>query len=160
MSAAQAKQIRFNITVVLYILGTALAFLSLAGDRIGIDITPGFGVIQMVEFLLGLTLLTIAAFLTIQSRRRRNVPRSLQADIGIRLAATGLVFAYVAGFSDLLGIGTHVAPEFERPFVGPLQFGGLVVGILSILVGALLYYTSRGSRDSSSMEFLVNGDKG
>lgn len=159
MSAAQARRIRFNVTVALYIVGIALLIFSVAVDRLGIDLTPGFGLVQMVELLLGITLLTIAGFITIQSRRRRHVPRSLQADIGVRMAATGLVFAYVAGLSDLLGIGTHVGPEFSRPFVGPLQLIGLIIGILSIVVGALLYYTSRGSWDASSMEFLVNGEK-
>ena len=80
--------------------------------------------------------------------------------IGIRLAATGLVFVYVTGLSDLIGIGTHIEPSFERPFVGPLQLGGLVLGVLSIIIGLLLYHTSRGSRDSSSMEFLVNNGNG
>jgi hypothetical protein len=159
MSAAQARKIRVNLTVVLFILGVAAVVFSLVGDWIRNDLTPGFGMVQMVSLLLGMTMITFAGFLAIQSRRRRNVPRSLQADIGIRMAATGLVFAYVAGFSDLLGIGTHVGPEFSRPFVGPLQLGGLILGVLSIGAGALLYYTSRGSRLSSSMEFLVNGDK-
>ncbi|MEJ2746777.1 MAG: hypothetical protein P8183_02500 [Anaerolineae bacterium] len=49
-------------------------------------------------------------------------------------------------------------PSVERPFVGPLQLGGLALGVLSIIIGLLLYYTSRGRRDSSSMEFLVNGN--
>jgi hypothetical protein len=69
-----------------------------------------------------------------------------------------LVFAYVSGLSDLIGIGTHLQPNFERPFVGPLQLGGIGLGVLSIIAGLLLYYTSRGSRDSSSMEFLVNNE--
>ncbi|MCA9970782.1 MAG: hypothetical protein KC425_11235, partial [Anaerolineales bacterium] len=85
-------------------------------------------------------------------------PRSLQADIGVRLAMTGLVFCYVSGLSDLIGIGTHVvANEFERPFVGPLQLGGIALGLLSIIAGMVLYHTSRGSRDASSLDFLTNG---
>jgi hypothetical protein len=59
----------------------------------------------------------------------------------------------------LIGIGTHVQPRFERPFVGSLQLGGLLLGILSILAGMRLYHTSRGTRRASSMEFLVNGKK-
>ena len=85
-------------------------------------------------------------------------PRSLQADIAVRLGATGLVFLYVSGLSDLIGIGTHSQPNFERPFVGPLQLGGIGIGLLTILIGLYLYHTSRGTRESSSMEFLLNGN--
>jgi hypothetical protein len=98
----------------------------------------------------------VAGFLQLYRLRPRDTPRSLQADIGIRLAATGLVFAYVAGLSDLLGVGTHVEPAFARPFVGPLQLGGLALGIFSIVGGMLLFHTSRGMRESSALEFLLN----
>ena len=109
----------------------------------------------LFALLLGLTLLTIAGYLRIHSLRPPDAPRSLQADIGIRLGATGLVLAYVCGLADLIGIGTHVEPAFGRPHVGPLQMGGLIVGTLMIVAGLLLYYTSRGSRESSSLESLL-----
>lgn len=157
MSVAQARGVRYGINLALYLLGAILVALSLLADKLGIDLTPGFGVVQMIQLLLGLTCLTLALFLSLKNRRR-NAPRSLQADIGVRLAATGLVFAYAAGLSDLIGIGTHVMPSFERPFVGPLQLGGIGLGALSIVVGAILYGTSRGSQRNSSMEFLLNGN--
>lgn len=150
----------WNIIVLsLFLVGNVLVIVSLAAEILGLDLTPGFGIVQMVQLLFGLTLLTLAGFLHIYSLRAPGTPRSLQADIGIRLAATGLVFAYVSGLSDLMGIGTHVEPNFERPYVGPLQLGGLVLGIFSITVGMILYHTSRGSRQSSSLEFLLNGSE-
>lgn len=159
MSKAQTARIQ-NISIfVLIFLGIILCIISLGAEMIGIDITPGFGIVQMVQLLLGITFLTLAGFTYLKQLRPDGTPRSLQADIGVRLAATGLVFAYVTGLSDLIGIGTHVEPSFERPFVGPLQLGGLGLGVLSIIIGLLLYYTSRGARDTSSMEFLVNNGK-
>jgi hypothetical protein len=158
VTKARATQIRTTLTIALLLIGVILSILSLAADFLGLDLTPGFGLVQMLQLLVGLTSLTTGAFLFVYSRRRRNAPRSLQADIGVRLAATGLVFAYVSGMSDVIGIGTHVTPNFERPFVGPLQLGGIALGIISILVGLFLYNTSRGTRESSSMEFLVNGN--
>ena len=147
-----------NVVIIsLLFVGALLILFSLAAEFLGLDLTPGFGVVQMFQLLLGISSVTLAVFLWMR-RRRGNAPRSLQADIGVRLAATGLVFAYVTGFSDLLLIGTHVSPRFERPFVGPLQLGGLVLSILIILAGILLYYTSRGVRAKSSMEFIVNGN--
>jgi hypothetical protein len=154
----QPSSTSWNIVILLlFLVGNVLVVVSLAAEILGLDLTPGFGIIQMLQLLIGLTFLTFAGFLHIYSLRPADAPRSLQADIGIRLAATGLVFAYVAGLSDLMGIGTHVEPAFERPYVGPLQLGGLVLGIISITIGMILYHTSRGSRHSSSLEFLLNG---
>ncbi|GAB4154874.1 MAG: hypothetical protein Fur0021_21770 [Candidatus Promineifilaceae bacterium] len=146
------------IPFIMFVIGTALSLISLGAELLGLDLTPGFGIVQMAELLLGLTLLTSAAFIHIRFTRRRNAPRSLQADIGVRLAATGLVFAYVSGLSDLLQIGTHLEPAFERPYVGPLQLGGIALGILSIVAGILLYYTSRGSHETSALGFLVKDE--
>ena len=158
MSKDKVTRVRQVILWLLVSVGTALLLIPLAADSLGINLTPGFGVVQMVPLLLGITCFTLAAFVYIQGRRPANSPRSLQADIAIRLAATGLVFLYASGLSDLIGIGTHSQPEFERPFVGPLQLGGMGIGLLSILIGLYLYHTSRGTREASSMEFLINGN--
>lgn len=157
MSQEKTKQIRTIVLTVLIVMGVLLSGLALAAELLGLNITPGFGIVQMVQLLLGISSLTLAAYLYLQRLRPPDTPRSLQADIGVRLTATGLVFAYVAGLSDLMGVGTHIEPSFERPFVGPLQLGGLLLGILVIVGGLLLYHTSRGVRESSSMEFIING---
>ncbi|WP_420642150.1 hypothetical protein [Candidatus Leptofilum sp.] len=149
--------LRRNVTLSLFGIGLIFTALSLGAEFLGLDITPGFGMVQMFQLLLGITAITAALFLHINALRQETV-RSLQADIGVRLAATGLVFAYVTGLSDLIRIGTHVEPQFERPFVGPLQLGGLALAVLVIVVGLALYYTSRGTRQKSSMEFIVNGN--
>ena len=157
---AKNRQIRKIVLITLTVLGILLMGLSIAADAIRLDGTPGFGVVQMVAFLTGLTLLTVAAYLFVYGFRLKGSPRSLQADIGVRLGLTGLVFVYITGFSDLIGIGTHVNPAFERPFVGPLQLGGLLLGVLIIIAGLLLFFTSRGTtRETSSMEFLVNSSQ-
>lgn len=143
------------LSLALFVLGLILSVIALSAELVGLDLTPGFGMVQMFQLLLGLTLLTIAGYLRIHSLRPPDAPRSLQADIGIRLGATGVVLAYVTGLADLIGIGTHVEPSFGRPYVGPLQMGGLILGALMIAAGLLLYYTSRGSRESSSLESLL-----
>lgn len=150
-------RIRLATTVVLFIMGSILIFFSQAADALGLDRTPGFGMAQMFVFLVGLTSLTLGAFVYIRGLQQ-NRSRSLQASIGTRLAATGLIFAYAAGLADLLSIGTHPHPDFGRPFVGWLQLFGILLGIASILLGILLFYTSRRIRESSSMEFIANGN--
>jgi hypothetical protein len=150
-----------SLALVFFILGVGLCLIAVSLDYLGLDLTPGFGAIQMLQFLLGVSCLTLAGFLYLHTLRQPDAPKSLQADIGIRLGATGLVFMYVAGFADLVGIGTHVNPSFSRPFVGPLQLAGLFLGTVSIVSGMLLYHSSRRiSGGRSSMEFLVNGNGG
>jgi hypothetical protein len=152
----RAKQLQRILSLIFFILGMALCTVAITIDYIGLDITPGFGAVQMLQFLLGVSCLTLAGFLYLYTLRQPDAPKSLQADIGMRLAATGLVFMYVAGFADLIGIGTHVHPSFARPFVGPIQLIGLFIGTISIIAGMLLYHTSREVRGTrSSMEFLV-----
>lgn len=155
----RAIRVRRAATAVLSILGVLLVVVAVAVELFGLDLTPGFGVLQTLVFLLGITALTVAVYLWMNAGRPADAPRSLQAGIGVRLSLTGLVFCYVAGFADLIRIGTHVQPEFKRPFIGPLQLGGLVFGLLVLLSGVLLFYTSRGKRASSSMEFILNGKK-
>ncbi|KAA3654368.1 MAG: hypothetical protein DWQ04_34485 [Chloroflexi bacterium] len=157
MNNGKTMRVTNTVLSLLVFFGVFLCFISLAAELLGLDRTPGFGMIQMFELLVGITFLTLAAFIYL-SKTYKNGVRSLQADIGIRLASTGMVFAYVAGLSDLLGIGTHPHPDYERPFVGWLQLIGLGLGIVSILAGLLLYYTSRRVQKESSMGFIANGN--
>ena len=158
---SRANKIRKIVTIALILVGSILIAMSLTAEFLGVDLTPGFGIVQIFQLLLGISCLTLGIFIPI-SKKRQGAPKSLQAEIGARLAATGLVFAYITGLSDLFSIGTHVQPRFERPFVGPLQLGGILLSVLVIVIGILLYYTSRGSddRDKSSMDFMAAGEEG
>jgi hypothetical protein len=157
--SSKVIRVRRWVIAILSVLGVLAILGAIVVEFFGLDLTPGFGVLQTLSFLLGVTALTIAAYLAMSAGRPPDAPRSLQADVGIRLSLTGLVFCYVSGFADLINIGTHVEPQFERPYIGSLQLGGLVVGLLILLSGIVLYYTSRGKRSSSSMEFILNGKK-
>ena len=151
-------RVRRAVILILSVMGLALVVLSIVAEMASFGPTPGFGVLQTVGFLLGITALTVAVYLYLSASRPSGA-RSLQADIGLRLSLTGLVLSYVSGFADLIRIGTHVQPEFERPFIGPLQLGGLVIGLLVLVAGMLLFATSRGKRPASSLEFILNGNK-
>ncbi|WP_374687400.1 hypothetical protein [Promineifilum sp.] len=158
--SSRAARVRRAVIVILSLLGVVFIIGAIIAELAGIGPTPGFGVLQTLAFLLGVSALTVAIYLYLSAGRPADAPQSLQAGIGIRLSLTGLVLCYVSGFADIIRIGTHVQPEFERPFIGPLQFGGLVLGLMTLLAGMVLYYTSRGKRASSSMEFILNGKKG
>lgn len=155
-NGAQVKQIRHRIGWLLLVLGLLLSIIALAAEPLGLDLTPGFGMIQMFQLLLGITCLALTTFIYLYGLRPEDAPRSLQADISLRIVVTGVFFMYVCGLSDLVGIGTHIqANDFERPFIGPLQFWGIILSLGLVIVGFILYHTSRGQRTTSSMQFLV-----
>ncbi|MCA9953124.1 MAG: hypothetical protein KC434_00275 [Anaerolineales bacterium] len=58
----KAAKVRRYVTLTLFVIGLALIFLSLAAEFIGLDITPGFGVVQMLQLLIGISALTLALF--------------------------------------------------------------------------------------------------
>jgi hypothetical protein len=144
---------------ILAVIGVLAALIAVGADALRLDLNPGFGLIQMFTLTTGVSALTLAGFLAIWRRRPADTPRSLQADIGIRVSLTGLVFFYIAGFADLLRVGTHLQPRFERPFTGPMQSLGMGLGLLVIVIGLVLYYTSRGIRPTSSLEFLIKEEE-
>ncbi len=147
-------RIRNVFVITTGVLGLIFVCISFSVGLLGVDLTPGFGLIQMVQLLVGISLLTLCGFVQIH-HWRNDEPRSLQADIGVRLGATGLVFAFISGLSDLIGIGTHVGPNFERPFVGPFQLVGLGISAAIIIVGMILFYTSKGNGRNSLLEFIA-----
>lgn len=140
---------------ILFISGLLLVFISVGADTLRLDLNPGFGLLQMFLLTTGISALTLAGFLAIWRRRPSRAASSLQANIGVRIGLTGLVFVYVAGFADLARVGTHVQPRFVRPYTGPLQTTGLILGLLTIVAGLMLYHTSRGVRQTSSLDFLI-----
>lgn len=152
-------QLRRTAIIILSLVGLLLVLGSLLAQPLGLGRTPEFGTLQMAAFLSGISCLTCAMYIYLYSLRPADAPRSLQADVGVRLSLTGLVLAFVSGFADLFSIGTHVNPEYARPFVGPLQMAGLVLGLAAVVAGMILYHTSRGQRPSSSLEFVLQSGK-
>lgn len=160
-----AARIRRVVTLVLFGLGIVFVTLSLSAESIGLNFTRGFGIIQIFQLLVGISLITLSNFLYLNAQRLPDAPRSLQADIGVRLSATGLVFCYIAGFADLLQIGTHlqhcttgevVAGIDCGPFIGPWQLAGILLGVVLVIIGLVLYGTSRGTRPTSLLKFLIH----
>ncbi|MCZ7668961.1 MAG: hypothetical protein M5U34_18090 [Chloroflexi bacterium] len=56
------KRLQQILVITFSVLGVSLVFLALAAEYLGLDITPGFGAVQMLQFLLGVSCLTLAGF--------------------------------------------------------------------------------------------------
>lgn len=126
-----------RFAVALIVLGFFVFVIGLFPEVIRLGITPGIGLAQIGAFLLGVTIMSLGAYLYAYSTRHRAMPRRLSEDIGIRLMATGLVIAYATGFADVLGIGSHFGAE--RPLLGPLQALGVAFGIVVLVFGIIIY---------------------
>jgi hypothetical protein len=72
----------------------------------------------------------------------RGADRSIAADIGSRLVATGYVIAVFSGMADIFGMGTQPFPAV--PLFGPWQAIGVQAGQATIALGLLLLIPFRG----------------
>lgn len=131
------------MTIVL--IGLFIFVIGVYPNLIGMDRSPVVGFVQIGVWLLGLGLLLVGATLTVRVVRN-GLPNTLRSEIGMRLIATGYVFAIAASFADFLGIGSHTLPSISY---GPLQVFGLVLGVLISLFGVILYWPGRSSSENS-----------
>ncbi len=101
----------------------------------GLDRSPVVGFVQIAVFLVGLAIVCIGGYIgLIYFWRDGN--RTIAAEIGSRLVATGYVVAVVSGMADIFGFGTQPLPQV--PVFGPWQAIGVEIGEVLITIGFLL----------------------
>ena len=125
-----------QLGVFIAVLGGVILFLALFPFAVGIDRTPGFGIMQLFGMVLGLFTLISGAYLVMFSVHRER-PRTLMSDIGVRLGMTGLVFSAAATMADVLGFGSHTAGG--DPVFGWFQALGMLIGFLISALLALFF---------------------
>jgi hypothetical protein len=136
-------RIRFSLITVP--LGLLIFAIGAKPNWFGWDRTPVVGFIQITVFLIGLALICLGGFVGLSALWGRE-QRSIIADIGLRLVATGYVIAVFTGFADVFGLGTQPLPKI--PYFGPWQAGGVLIGEIVIAIGFLMvipyrFYFSR-----------------
>jgi hypothetical protein len=100
-----------------------------------LDRSPVVGFIQISIMLVGLAIMCIGGYISMTAFWR-NGDRTIPADIGSRLVATGYVVAVFCGMADVFGFGTQVRPQ--APFFGLWQAIGVQIGEAVIAIGFLL----------------------
>jgi hypothetical protein len=118
--------------------GLLMTLVFLLGARpalFGLDRSPVIGFIQIAVFLVGLAIICIGGYISMMSFWR-NKDRTIPAEIGSRLVATGYVVTVFSGMADVFGIGAQVRPDV--PIFGPFQASGVQIGELLITIGFLL----------------------
>ncbi len=114
--------------LLIFLVGSRPAFF-------GLDRSPVVGFVQIAVFLVGLAVICIGGYICLTAYWR-NGDRTIAADIGARLVATGYVVAVFAGMADVFGFGSQVTPRV--PVFGPWQATGVQIGELLITIGFLL----------------------
>ena len=126
-------RVRFGLIIIL--LGFFIFIVGAKPGWFGWDNSPTVGFVQVSILLVGLGFICLGGYMGLLALWKGR-ERTIAADIGMRLVATGYVVSVFAGMADLFGMGTQVGPE--GPFFGPLQSRGIVVGQAFIAIGFLL----------------------
>jgi hypothetical protein len=146
LSRFQAFWVRVWMFSVL--VGLFLFIIGIHPNIISMDRSPVVGFIQVGVWLFGLALILVGSYAALRILRNKR-PLSLRAEIGERLIATGYVVAAAASLADFIGIGSHEIPEL---IFGPIQIVGLIVGIVTALIGIGFYWPRRHPEPSLPVE--------
>ncbi len=126
-------RVRSGLLVVLF--GFFVFLVGIRPSVFGLDRSPVVGFVQISVFLVGLAIICIGGYISLVAFWK-NGERTIAADIGSRLVATGYVVAVFSGMADIFGFGTQLRPRV--PLFGPWQAAGVQVGEVLIAVGFLL----------------------
>ena len=138
---------RTRFGLILTGVGFFIFTLGAAPEFYGLDRSPVIGFVQIAVFLTGLGIICIGGYLSLASLWEGQ-QRSLAADIGLRLVATGFVFAFVSGMADVFGMGNQPWPEV--PSFGFWQSTGVLLGQIIIAIGFLMMIPPRSDNQEKS----------
>ena len=146
-NATQNNSRRWHIRIglAIVVVGLFLCVLGMYPGLFRLDQSPVIGYVQIAVFLLGLGLVCLGGYIAVNALWNGG-QKTIPADIGWRLVATGFVFCVAAGMADMIGIAPQSFPRVT-PHFGRLQIGGVILGEVIILLGFLLLnpHYKRGS---------------
>ncbi len=125
-------QVRVGLTGIL--LGFLTLLIGLRPDLFGLDRGRYIGFVQIIVILIGIGLMTLSATGLLIAFWNGG-PKSLRADFGTRIIATGYVICSFTALADAFGFGTNPLPYV---LLGTLQSRGVMIGIFVICIGLVL----------------------
>lgn len=126
---------RIRIGLALVIMGQIVFILGADPGLFGLDRSPVTGFIQIAVLLVGLALICTGGYITLNALWNGH-QKTIIADVGLRLVATGYVISVATGMADVFGFGTHILPQI--PYFGPIQAVGVMIGEIIITVGFVM----------------------
>jgi hypothetical protein len=136
-------RVRFGLATTL--MGLLVFLLGARPSLFHLDRSPVIGFVQIAVFLVGLAIICIGGYLSLAALWMGE-PKSILADIGLRLVSTGYVVAVFAGMADVFGFGSQPLPQV--PYFGPWQARGVELGEAIIALGFLMLIPYRTRHDS------------
>ena len=134
---------RFNqmhFGLLLTLIGFFIFTLGAAPEFYGLDRSPVVGFVQIAVFLMGLGMICLGGYASL-SYLWKGHERTLAADIGLRLIATGYVVSFISGLADVFGMGNQPWPQIPR--FGFWQTAGVIIGQIIIAIGFILLIPPR-----------------
>lgn len=128
------SRIRFGLIAALF--GLVVFVFGLDPGLVSLDRSPVVGFVQIAVFLVGLGIICLGGYITLNALWNGK-EKSILADIGFRLVATGYVICFASGMADIFGIGNQTYPMI--PYFGPWQAVGVMAGLVVIIVGFLMF---------------------
>ena len=131
--APSSVRLRAGLAIILiglfvFVVGTKPAWF-------GWDRSPVVGFVQISVFTVGLALICGGGLIGLLGIWNGD-PRTIVADIGMRLVGTGLVISVFSAMADLFGMGSQTLPGM--PYFGPWQATGVLIGQVVIALGFLM----------------------
>lgn len=126
---------RVRLGLIIVIIGFLTFLLGAEPGMFNMDRSPVVGFVQIAVFLVGLAMLCVGGYISLNGLWNGK-PKTIAADIGLRLVSTGYVIAAISGMADIFGFGSQTFPEL--PYFGPWQARGVLVGEIVIAIGFLL----------------------
>lgn len=117
-------------------LGIVVFLIGAVPHWFNLDNSEAVGFVQVGVFSFGLLLICLGGTFALGSLWPAHW-RSIFADIGLRLAWTGWVFAISAALADVFGLGTRPLTT-SVTFFGPWQALGVMIGEGIMFVGFLM----------------------
>jgi hypothetical protein len=133
--SAQPSRLRVRVGLITTLFGLFVFLVGTKPAWFGLQRTPTVGFVKISFFLVGLAIICLGGYTSLWGLWK-GIERSISADIGLRLVATGYVIAVFSGMADVFGMGSQTAPQI--PFFGPIQALGVLLGEIVIALGFLL----------------------
>ena len=140
---------RTRLGMITMVVGLLIFLIGAMPDIFGLDRSPVIGFVQIAVFLFGLGIICLGGYIIMNSLWN-NHPKTILADVGLRLVATGLLIAVISGMADVFGFGTQTFPQI--PFYGPRQAAGVLFGEIIIILGFVCQIPFKFGSDTASDE--------